>query len=374
MAVLRCYFVIASLYFVITVSMSVSVLRYCFAYAVCLLRALKKEKREEMSQSRDVNQTRDHLISIDSRFRKSVLEPPTDFLYSFEHSYRNVIAARVASVEIPIGFYAFSRVKKNTMFRVDARDYTGALQTVTVTIPDGDYTPACLIQHIQEEFNRIRDEYGLFFRISLNPINRRVTISHDGSAPPPSPPGPSMKPAVFGLTFVLVGLENRSYDFGLGYSLGFVNHFYEVTTPEITGESLINTNGDNYFLLAIDDFHTVEHKTHDSFIQVLAKILVKRHGSADIIFDDGYTVLSNDIVFPRPIDMKQVRIRLLDCYGVPIDLHHLNWSVSLEITEVMNVELYDRHRLSIWKEEEPRISSLVTGAGVPIALPGRSFN
>ena len=337
--------------------------------------SLKKEKREEMSSaSRDVNQTRDHLISIDSRFRRSVLEPPTDFLYSFEHPYKNVIAARVASVEIPIGFYAFSRVKKNTMFRVDARDYTGALQTVTVTIPDGDYTPACLIQHIQEEFNRIRDEYGLFFRISLNPINRRVTISHDGSAPPPSPPGPAFKPAAFGLTFLMVGLESRSYDTGLGFCLGFTQPFYQVVTPEITGESLINTNGDNYFLLAIDDFHTVEHKTHDSFIQVLAKILVKRHGSADIIFDDGYTVLSNDIVFPRPIDMKQVRIRLLDCYGVPIDLHHLNWSVSLEITEVMNVELYDRHRLSIWKEEEPRISSRVTGSGVPIALPGRSFN
>jgi hypothetical protein len=350
----------------------------CLASVFCIAVSrvfLKKEKREQMSSaSRDVNQTRDHLISIDSRFRKSVVEPPTDFLYSFEHSYKNVIAARVASVEIPIGFYAFSRVKKNTMFRVDARDYLGNLQTVTITIPDGDYTPACLIQHIQEEFNRIRDEYGLFFRISLNPNNRRVTISHDGSAPPPSPPGPAFKPAAFGLTFVLVGLENRSYDFGLGYALGFVNHFYEVTTPEITGESLINTNGDNYFLLAIDDFHTVEHKTHDSFIQVLAKILVKRHGSADIIFDDGYTVLSNDIVFPRPIDMKQVRIRLLDCYGVPIDLHHMNWSVSLEITEVMNVELYDRHRLAIWKEEEPRISSRVTGAGVPIALPGRSFN
>ena len=91
------------------------------------------------SPSRDVNQTRDHLINIDSRFRKSVLEPPTDFLYSFAQPYKNVIAARVASVEIPIGFYAFSKVKRNTKFRVDFRDYLGNLQTATVTIPDGDY-------------------------------------------------------------------------------------------------------------------------------------------------------------------------------------------------------------------------------------------
>jgi len=52
----------------------------------------------------------------------------------------------------------------------------------------------------------------------------------------------------------------------------------------------------------------------------------------------------------------------------------LNWSVSLEITEVMNVELYDRHRLAIWKEAEPRVGRETTGSGVPIALPGRSFN
>ena len=328
------------------------------------------------SPSRDVNQTRDHLINIDSRFRKSVLEPPTDFLYSFAQPYKNVIAARVASVEIPIGFYAFSKVKRNTKFRVDFRDYLGNLQTATVTIPDGDYSPACLIQHIQEEFDRIRDTLGGFFRISLNPINRRVTIAHDGSAPPPCPQGPAMAPAAYGITFGMVGHEQRTYDTGLGYCLGYTQPFYEVTTPEITGESLINTNGDNYFLLAIDDFHTVEHKTNDSFIQVLAKILVKRrHGSMDdIIFDDGYTVLTNDIVFPRPIDMKQVRVRLLDCYGVPIDLHHLNLSISLEITRVMSVDLYDRHRLAIWKEEEPRVRREATGSGVPIALPGRSFN
>jgi len=340
---------------------------------------LKKKKREEMSSlPLNANETRNHIINIDSRFRKSALEPPTDFLYSFAHSYRNVITARIASVEIPMGFYAFSKVKRNTMFRLDFRDFLGDLQTETVTIPDGDYTPACLIQHIQEEFNRIRDTLGVFFRISLNPINRRVTISHDGSAPPPSPPGPAFKPAAYGITFGMVGLEQRTYDTGMGFALGFTKQYYEITTPEITGESLINTNGDNYFLLAVDDFYTVEHKMHDGYLQCMAKILLKpHHGSGmmgNIISNDGYTVLSNDIVFPRAIDLKQVRIRLMDAYGVPIDLHHLNWSCSLEITEIMNVERYDRHRLAIWKEEEPRVSSRATGSGVPIALPGRSFN
>ena len=68
-------------------------------------------KTDELYNSNDIvnsNDIRKHIVNIDSRFRKSYLEPPTDFLYQFAHPYKNVIKARVASVEIPYGFYNFS--------------------------------------------------------------------------------------------------------------------------------------------------------------------------------------------------------------------------------------------------------------------------
>jgi len=322
----------------------------------------------------NANDLRRHLVNIDSRFRKSSLEPPTDFLYSFAHTYKNVIKARVASVEIPIGFYNFSRARKNTMFRLDATDYMGNQHNLVIALQDGDYTPKQLIEAIQAQFNGIKDMYGLFFRICLDERSRRVTICHDGSAPPPCPPKPTHCPVTYGLTFLMLGLENRTYDFGLGYNLGFNQHFYAVEAPFcISGESLITTVGDNYFLLSIDDFYTVEHKTNDDYIQCLAKILVKKDADG-IIFDDGYTVLSNDIIFPRPLDLKQVRVRLLDKYGIPIPLHNLNWSISLEITEVMNVQLYDSYRMYLWNKEEPRAIRQTSGSSAPIAVPGRNFN
>jgi len=320
------------------------------------------------------NDLRKHLLNIDSRFRKSYLEPPTDFLYQFAHPYKNVIKARVASVEIPIGFYNFSRAKKNTMFRIDATDYTGNMHFFQISVPDGDYTPECLIAKIQEQFNGIRDMYGLFFRIFLNQLNRKVTIYHDGSAPPPCPPGPSHYPLKYGITFVMVGLEDRQFDFGLGYNLGFCKHFYCVESQHsVTGESLINTSGDTYFLLGIDDYYTVEHKTSDDYIQCLAKILIKRDCNG-IIFDDGYTVLSNDIIFPRPVDLKQARVRLLDMYGTPIDLHCMNFSISLEITEVMNVQMYDSYRTYLWSNPEPRATKNVSGSAAGIAPPSLNYN
>lgn len=334
-------------------------------------------KTDELYGKNDIvnsNDLRKHIINIDSRFRKTALEPPTDFQYDFAHSYKNVIKARIASVEIPIGFYNFSEVKRNTMFRLDATDYVGNAHFLQVTIPDGDYAPPCLVEKIQEQFNAIRDMYGLFFRITLDQISRKVTITHDGSGPPPCPPGPTHCPVSFGLTFGMVGLEERVYDFGLGYNLGFDKQYYVVDSPfSITGESLINTSGDNYFLLSINDFYNVEHYTNETYIQSFAKILIRRDANG-IIFDSGYTVLSNEIILPRPIDLKQVRVRLMDMYGVPIDLHNLNWSISLEITEVMNVQMYDNYRTYLWDKSEPRAIHKTSGAASGIAPPARNFN
>jgi len=320
------------------------------------------------------NDLRKHLVSIDSRFRKSYLEPPTDFSYDFAHPYKNVIKARVGSVEIPSGYYHFSRTKKNTMFRIDATDYIGKRHFLQITIPDGDYSPCELIETIQEQFYAIRDMYGLFFRITYDSRSRRTTIIHDGSAPAPCPPGPTHCPVSFALTFAMIGLEERNYDFGLGYNLGFSQHFYTVNAPFcITSESLLTTQTDHYFLLGIDDFYTVEHKTDETYIQCLAKILIKRDSNG-IIFDDGYTVLSNDIVFPRPVDLKQVRVRLMDMYGVPIDLHNLNFSISLEITEVMNIQLYDNYRTYLWNQPEPRAVRNISGSSAGIAPPALNYN
>jgi hypothetical protein len=336
-------------------------------------------KTDEIYGKNDIvnsNDLRKHIINIDSRFRKSSLEPPTDFGYEFAHTYKNVIKARVASVEIPMGFYNFSLTKKNTMFRIDAVDYVGNVHFLQIKIEDGDYTPRTLIDTIQCQLDSIRDTYGLFFRIKLNEINRKVSIIHDGSAPPPCPPGPVFCPVPYGLTFMMVGTEDRAYDFGLGYNLGFNKQFYIVEEPyTIQGESLITTEMDNYFLLGIDDFYTVEQKTNNTYIQCLAKILVKKDNvNQGIIFDDGYTVLSNDIIFPRPVDLKQVRVRLLDMYGIPVELHNLNFSISLEITEVMNVQLYDNYRTYLWSKEEPKAIRNLMGSAGGIGAPGMSFN
>jgi len=58
---------------------------------------------------------------------------------------------------------------------------------------------------------------------------------------------------------------------------------------------------------------------------------------------------------------------------VPIDLHYLNLSISVEISEVMNMQVYDDYRLSIWTEAEPRATKMVSGSAAGKAPPALNY-
>jgi hypothetical protein len=47
--------------------------------------------------------------------------------------------------------------------------------------------------------------------------------------------------------------------------------------------------------------------------------------------------LRKENVFVRPTAMTQLRIRLLDAYGVVVDMGDTDWSMTLEFTEVVSL-------------------------------------
>ena len=121
----------------------------------------------------------------------------------------------------------------------------------------------------------------------------------------------------------------------------------------------------------MNELHTVEQKTSNNFVQCLAKIIIREEKQA-VIYDDGGTLLSNEIIFPSPIDFKNLNIQLLDPYGDIIDLCGMNFSFSLEITEVLNTSLYDFYRNYIWMGAIPSVKKasgsqqqLIKGVGPP---------
>jgi hypothetical protein len=224
--------------------------------------------------------------------------------------------------------------------------------------------------------------------ISLNTINAKITITNNGVASYPitSPTTvPTMSAKTFSLNFLTtICNKDRIHNFGLGYHLGYRQKTYKVentststvptlTAYSLTGEGCLDVVGDHYMFLAVNDLYTVEQKTHQNYFQVLAKIII-REEKQTVIYDDGATLLSNEIIFPSPVDLKILRVKLLDAYGEVIDLCDMNFSFSLEITEVLNTKLYDFYRNYIWLGSIPSVNSkkvqgsaqqLLNGIGPP---------
>jgi hypothetical protein len=343
----------------------------------------------ELYNNNDVinsNDLRKRILNIDSRFRSSCAALSTDFQYSLEHPYKNIIRIKVASIEIPNMFYTFSTKKGNTSFIVKAYDILNFIHEETITIPDGNYTSTEIVTEIQAEFDeKFKVPYGIFFSVAINTNTAKITIANQGvsSFPVTSPstiPSVSAKP--FSLNFLTdICNKERTHNFGLGYHLGFRNKLYKAETSEpsiitgltaysITGEGCLDVVGDTYMFLSVNDLHTVEQKTNNNYFQVLAKIIV-REEKQTVIYDDGATLLSNEIIFPSPIDLKILQIKLLDPYGEVIDLCGMNFSFSLEITEVLNTKLYDFYRNYIWLGSVPSVNyKNVQGAAVPL-IKGR---
>ncbi len=328
------------------------------------------------------NDLRKRILNIDSRFR---VDPQTtsstDYTYRVEHPYKNLIRMRVASMEVPNMYYSFT--KKNNSFIVKAYDITGIVRQVQITIEEGNYTSVEIVTALQEQFDtQLLRPYGIFFTVALNTISAKMTISHDGVAtyPVTAPnPAPTASAKPFILDFCSSSpVKNRPQNWGLGFNLGYRKKQYKVTnmrqsgaTPPLdvyyqTAESCLDVLGDTYMLLALNDLHTVDQKTTESYFQVLAKIIIREDKQA-VIYDDGASVLSNEIIFPSPTDLKVLHVRLLDPYGDVIDLCGMNWTFSLEITEVTNTKLYDFYRNYIWLGTIPSVNyKTVTGTPQPL--------
>lgn len=332
----------------------------------------------EMWNANDVinsNDLRKRLINVDSQFRNDCAQPITDFQFRLEHTYKNVIRIKVASVEIPNTFYTFSTARQNTVFRVQTNNILDITCLLTVIIPDGNYTSSELIDKIQDQFDNFRQSTGIFLNISLDVNSGKVTITNQGIRAAPVLPGElptnDAKPTI--ISFQTNTPSTRHHGLGLGYNLGFRQIRYApgptapiapatLVTYSITGEAIIDTIEDHYLLLKVNDFHTLEHKTDENYLQEMAKIIIREDKNM-VIYDDGSSCVSNEIIFPQPQNLSVLQLTLYDAYGQVIDLNGINWSVTLEITEVLNTRLYDFYRNYIWLGNIPSVPYNSIGGG-----------
>lgn len=158
-----------------------------------------------------------------------------------------------------------------------------------------------------------------------------------------------------------------SYFPTLGEMLGFYNYVYEIhsansnvlapcniscgqissctTYGSLLSESKINMNADSYIQLAISTWENViQQEGNDSYYGVFQKIPVnvaKGESIYDIVYNNSVTKKYD---FLQPSNVRYLEIWLYDKLGYPLLMPGVDWSMTLELEEVLSSSLYDKLR------------------------------
>jgi hypothetical protein len=98
--------------------------------------------------------------------------------------------------------------------------------------------------------------------------------------------------------------------------------------------------------LGINDYVNIEHHSfNDTFFPAFAKILLPNDSKNKVITDITLqNIVQKEYNFIQPVNLNRMDFTLYDPYGTFIDMKGSNFSITLEIEEVLNQGLYDKLR------------------------------
>lgn len=295
-----------------------------------------------------------HIINVDSRFRDAPnVYSASDYYFSLLSPVRNVLRVRITSVELPNNYFFFTKKRQNVSFRI--RYSAGGTDYVRdVTIIDGNYTAAgsggdSMVTVLNTIFASYLPQITL--TVSFSVINGSFKFT--GSIP-------------FSIDTTW-NSKDRPLDYGLGYYLGYTRGVHTSVPNAVTGNQEITSDicayfaADNYVFLALNDFDCVRQtvRTYDTTFlpersrpndfTATAKLIMTQPKNF-MVYNDYAGQHIKEVVFPGPVDLSRLRVRLLDAYGDPIDLCSSQFSFSIEVLEVKNMSLYNTIRDSLTLE------------------------
>jgi hypothetical protein len=236
---------------------------------------------------------------------------------------------RLASIELPLVEYLFSPQYGNTTLAVKIG--TSTTFTKMTPITPGNYTATELLSAIQTNLNQIHSD----FTVTMNQYNGRCTIRNG-------------TPFEIYLMSFNKEIASRPAYWGLGYYLGFregriVAEKDKNGTYFVTGTSVINIQQNQYYLLQLqypEQIVNLKHRLNeDDYLDAFAKIVLK-NGYFTIAFDDNSNLLRKEFTFISPVTIPFFTLKLLNPFGEPVDMLNVDWSVTLEITDVVSSRAY----------------------------------
>lgn len=270
-----------------------------------------------------------YSLSIDSRFADATFHDSgsADFMIRLPSTLRNIMRIRLSSVELPIVEYVFTESHGNIQFRVDI----SGVQTPLV-IPSGNYDSSGFCLAIQTALRTVDASFSCVF----NSTNGCLSILRTSGG---------------GAFTLLLGSDDsivasRKSFWGIGYNMGFRSQVVVADVSASVGTvfatSPVLTRPNPYVLLQLRCPEQLENITHrisgNSSIPAFAKLVLK--GDSFVSFDDNSNLVRKEYTFLAPTNISMLYIRLVDPFGDTVSMSGMQWSMTLEITEVVNSNVY----------------------------------
>jgi hypothetical protein len=282
----------------------------------------------------------------------------TEFVILLGRQYKNVTSVKVTSLELENSFYTFSSFNEktgvgrdNTRFNITllSKDYgiTGATGA-RVTIPEGNYDLSLLTSTIMSNtLSGVYTTYGItgatgftgntgntgnfYFGITQDPRTLKLTLSSNYE---------------FIIDFpVTTGNFTKN---GLGYNLGFYNAIDNISSASgppyiLATETRPDVKQDFYIYLQINDWYQVQHQYPDQ-TKLSAFLKIPLTVPKFTVQYDNVQLDTNtkELFFPLPVNIQKLLIKLVDNYGLVLDMRGGSFSMSLAISEILQSSIYEK--------------------------------
>jgi len=261
----------------------------------------------------------------------------TDFQYILPSEIKNVVAMRLASIEIPNTWYLFSYKQNNNIFKIIIKpdincdsNHDLNSKTYTITIPDGNYDNETLEHYLNTTYfyQSNSDNCLKFIKYSIDQYSFKSKFEILDLT----------ECNICDFTFTLVFLEDMNDNLRntAGWIFGFRQNIYIGISNRIESEGLFDGGGDKYIYMVLTDYQYNTNNTNiigfDKSIMeedVLAKIPMM-NGKLSLIIDDNINPLIKMRKYNGPVNIKKIHVKIIDKFGNIIDLNYMDFSFTLE--------------------------------------------
>jgi len=321
---------------------------------------IKKEFKKELTSLINPMKTKivTKLLNINTLFRKNYYnQKSSDFIIDLPDTIKNVTCITLVNTEIPNTIYTFSSEIGTNEFTIETYDNNYAnKKSTTVRIKNGNYSVQELVDYLNKyifspstgakELKRIACAYDTITQKIIFFRDKRLDISG----------GDPIANQYFNIDWRLKNNKNRSIQLNMGWVLGYRKEYYSYDEDYVDisnvsfdkGEGFEaeacyqNNLGQRYIFLSIDDYNKNFAKSffspfEDAVINdnnIFAKINNDR---------DSFNYTNGDIDFQYrrqyfgPVDLMKLRIKLLDEYGRVISLNNTDYSFTIKLDQLYNV-------------------------------------